>query len=388
MSRRPGARIAIDITPLVNPRAGVARYVDELLRSLVPRCPDVEFHLVSQYGNGSLAEPLGLPGTNWRAVFPRGAGSRRFQSLLLGIPTQKLLTLERYTGPVDLFHGTNAIGLPQRAGRRVVTMHDLTALLFPRYHPHRRVFHQRRYLTHSLQTADAVIAVSEATRADILRHFAVPPEKVTVIPLAAAPIFRRLDDRETGAGLSTYGLGPGSYLLYVGTLEPRKNLIRLLEAYALVRARAIELPLVLAGRPGWGTRPIQTALARSRWSRDIKVLGFVPDRDLPALYSGARLVVYPSLYEGFGLPVLEAMACGTPTVTSNTSSLAELAAGASLLVDPRDVEALAGAVTRLVQEPDLRAELSRRGLERAGGFTWEATAGKTLEVYSRVLDTA
>ena len=199
-------------------------------------------------------------------------------------------------------------------------------------------------------------------------------EKITVVYPGRDEPLARVDPAPVRA---RYGLAP-DYLLHVGTLQPRKNLARLMEAAASLRARWPELQLVLAGQPGWQAGPI---LAQARAHSDsVRLLDYVPDDDLPGLYSGARAFVFPSLYEGFGFPVLEAMACGTPVVCSNTSSLPEVAGEAALLMDPEDTAALAGAIGRLLEDTALRENLIARGLEQARKFSWERAAQETLAV--------
>jgi glycosyltransferase involved in cell wall biosynthesis len=263
----------------------------------------------------------------------------------------------------------------------VVTVHDLGYRYFPDAHP----WAQRRYLDwstrYSARAATRVIADSLATRDDLVKFYEVPPEKISVVypgrdeslgPADPAPVLAR------------HGLA-GDYLLHVGTLQPRKNLIRLIEAAATLRPRWPALTLVLAGRAGWLAEPI-LALAR-RHAGWVRLLDYVPEADLPGLYSGARAFVYPSLYEGFGFPVLEAMACGTPVICANTSSLPEVAGDAALLVNPTDTAALAAAIERALAAPPLRAELAAKGLAQVQKFSWQRTAGETLKVLKRAAAT-
>jgi glycosyltransferase involved in cell wall biosynthesis len=174
------------------------------------------------------------------------------------------------------------------------------------------------------------------------------------------------------------------YILYVGTIEPRKNITRLIQAFAQLKKRGLPHKLVIVGQPGWHCAPIYSEVERQGLQNEVIFTGYVPFEDLPALYSGAESMAFPSLYEGFGLPVMEAMACGTPVVTSDSSSLAEIADDAALLIDPLSVEQIAEALFRLHQEPHLREELSRRGRARAAEFTWERSARQTLDLYEEV----
>jgi glycosyltransferase involved in cell wall biosynthesis len=237
-----------------------------------------------------------------------------------------------------------------------------------------------------LRRVDAIITDSECSQRDIAHYLQVPKEKITVTMLAAARHFRVLSQAESAPALARAGVAP-PYILYVGSLEPRKNLLRLLEAYRLVREWSPRWGLVIVGaRNAWKSTPVAAAVERYGLQDNVTFTGYVPDEDLPALYNGAGLFCFPSLYEGFGLPVLEAMACGAPVVTSNTSSLPEVAGEAALLVDPYDVEAIAAAMQRVLSEPELAEDLRRRGLARAAEFTWERTARETIAVYERVLE--
>jgi glycosyltransferase involved in cell wall biosynthesis len=269
-------------------------------------------------------------------------------------------------------------------GPTVVTIHDLGYLHFPEAHPLR----QRAYLDWSTRTsalkATKVIADSQATRRDLIEAYGADPDKVTVVHLGRDPAFgAELAEESVSASRVRYGLAEGGgYLLYVGTLQPRKNLPRLVDAYArLVSALGDRAPrLVLAGKIGWMSQDLSAMVDRLGLAGRVVLPGYVAPQDLPAVLSGATAFVYPSLYEGFGLPVLEAGACGVPVITSNTSSLPEVAGDAAILVDPLDVEALAAAMAQLLTDDGLCAELSRKGRENARRFSWERCAAETLQV--------
>jgi glycosyltransferase involved in cell wall biosynthesis len=260
----------------------------------------------------------------------------------------------------------------------VVTVHDLGYRYFPGAHPPA----QRRYLDwstrFSARAAAHVLADSSATRADLARFYLIPESKVTVVYPGRDERLRPVDPEPVRA---RYGLPPG-YVLHVGTLQPRKNLARLMDAVAALRPRWPGLTLVLAGRPGWLSAPL---LAQARANAAfVRLLDYVPDADLPGLYAGAAVFAFPSLYEGFGFPVLEAMACGVPVVCANAASLPELAGDAALLVDPADTAALAAALDRLLADPALRQALIARGLAHIQRFTWSAAAAQTLQVLETV----
>jgi glycosyltransferase involved in cell wall biosynthesis len=243
----------------------------------------------------------------------------------------------------------------------------------------------RYWLPHILPKVEAVITISEQSRRDITKYLPVEPEKVTVTKLAASRNFLVMPDDEVIPVLKRHQISY-PYILYVGSIEPRKNLLRLLEAYRQLRLWSTKWRLVIIGaRNYWKSSPVMDHVAEFGLEQCVRFTGYVPDEDLPALYNGADLFVFPSLYEGFGLPVLEAMACGTPVVTSNSSSLPEVAGDAALLVDPYDVEAIAAAMVRVLADPDLAEALRQKGLRRAGEFTWERTARETIAVYEQVL---
>ncbi len=287
---------------------------------------------------------------------------------------------------MDLFHATEHL-LPRLSSvRTVFTLHDLIFLFHPETHKPLNRWFLTLMMPRFLRAADAVIAVSECTRRDAVRAYGIPEEKITVIYEGVSPRFRPASPEAIQAVRAKYRL-PERFILYVGTIEPRKNLTALLEAYAALQSRNTQhaARLVIVGKKGWLYEGFFRRLRELGLEERVYFTGYVPDEDLPALYSAADLFVFPSLYEGFGLPVLEAMACGVPVVCSNTSSLPEVAGDAALLADPTDIRALAAAMERALTDEALRASLRARGLERARQFTWEEAAKRTVEVYHQVL---
>ncbi|NCO37811.1 MAG: glycosyltransferase family 1 protein [Armatimonadetes bacterium CG_4_10_14_3_um_filter_66_18] len=281
----------------------------------------------------------------------------------------------------DVFH---APFLPLPFSRRVplvLTVHDVIPLLHPEWVT-RRQWTQLQAVLAGARRAAHVIADSAATRDDLLNLVPEVADRVTVVPLGVAAAFlaEQTPERVQQARLR-YGL-KRPYVVSVCTLEPRKNLPRLLDAYQVLCSRPRwEHELVLIGSPGWRLGPLRQKLAEVESDGRVHTLGHVPDDDLPALIAGAEVMAFPSLCEGFGLPVLEAMACGTPVVCANTASLPEIASGAAVLVDPLSTECLAEAIADLVQDESLRRRLAEAGRERARRFTWERTARQTLAVY-------
>jgi len=266
-------------------------------------------------------------------------------------------------------------------GPLVVTVHDLGFLHVPESFPLALRTALAALVPRSMARASRIITDSEFARRDILARYPVRPEQLVVIPLAADARFRPLGSGETAAVLARHGLRPG-FLFSLGRLNRRKNLERLLEAYGRLRASGVsDAPLVIGGKPDYG---VEAVLRRARLSEDssgVRFAGLIPDEELPVFYSAAACFVYPSLFEGFGLPLLEAMACGTPVVASNRTALPELAGDAGLLVDPEGVDGLAAAMARVLADGALARELGARGLERSRRYSWAETARRTLEVY-------
>jgi glycosyltransferase involved in cell wall biosynthesis len=295
-------------------------------------------------------------------------------------------SLDRALADADVFHCSDVLLHKPHSTRTVVTVHDLSTLLFPQFHLCSTVELHEKKIRFVRQQADVVIAVSESTRRDVIDHLGLPPDRVHVVYEAADAQFRPIEDTGTVATVvHRYGLALNNYVLTVGTLEPRKNQTRLVEAFHLLRHRraVTNLKLVVAGRKGWLYDDLFRRVEELGLTKDVIFAGVVPDKDLPALMNGALMFVYPSLYEGFGLPVLEAMACGVPVITSNVSSLPEVAGDAAVLVDPCDVEGLAQAMQSLIESEEVRATLRRNGLAQAAQFSWERAARETLLAYQR-----
>jgi glycosyltransferase involved in cell wall biosynthesis len=260
----------------------------------------------------------------------------------------------------------------------------MTVFITPGYHDFKKLVLDRTLIPRVAKRADAIITVSNSARYDILRHLKVPREKVKVIMGAVSSHFRPIvDPAQLDSVKAKYGLHQ-PFILYVGTIEPRKNLTRLIQAFADLKKSGLPHKLVIVGQSGWHVGPIFAEVERLGLTKDIIFTGYVPIEDLPALYSLCESMAFPSLYEGFGLPVLEAMACGAAVVTSRSSSLIEVAGDAALLVNPLSVAEIADSLRRLHLDPNLRAELRVQGIVRASHFTWEAAARSTLDLYEKV----
>ena len=269
--------------------------------------------------------------------------------------------------------------------RIVVTVHDILFERYPQFFDPGDLKQLKLRVPLTLRRAAAVLTVSEFSKREIVQRYRVPPEKVVVTPNAADPMFRPIGDQaQLAAVRERYGIG-AQYILFVGALKPNKNLKTLVEAYVrLRRADAIRHKLVLVGARDWLYDHTFAAARAAGYADELVFTGHVPDEDLVALYSAADLFVQPSLFEGFGLPSLEAMACGTPVVTAHSAAIPEVVGDAALMVDPLDVEALAGAISTVLTDDALRACLSTRGLQRAAAFSWETTARIVMGVYRDV----
>ncbi|HLV02602.1 MAG TPA: glycosyltransferase family 1 protein [Acidobacteriota bacterium] len=366
-------RIAFDGTTLRAQQTGVGLYSEHLFSHLSQRVTDERLYLISNQAIVS-SRPLPEDTTIYTKMsFPVRA-----------VWMQCLAPFVLKALEADVAHFTNSIAPLLTRTPTVLSVHDMSLELFPGYHPKRRLL-TRPLIKLSVQKSAAVVTVSEHSRNDIIRLLEVPPERVHVIPEAAAPCFRPCHDREL---LETvrhrYGLGE-KVVLFVGTLEPRKNVPRLIRSFKhVVRRWDSSCQLICAGAFGWGYQAVKRAIEEEQLQGSVKLLGYVPYEDLPRLYSLATIFIFPSFYEGFGLPVIEAMACGTPVITSNNSSLAEIAEGSAELIDPLDCESMAHAMIRLLSDPERRIELSLRGLETAARYSWVKTASETLSVYRKV----
>jgi len=285
-----------------------------------------------------------------------------------------------------LYHEPNFIPLPY-SGPLVLTIHDLSCFDHPETHPTERVRLMHQHQPEALERAHHVLVVSEATKRSLQQWFDVPSERITVTHLAADARFHPRPATTLAPLLAPLGLTPGGYILCVGTLEPRKNLLTLFAAYSgLPPQLRRRFPLVVAGMSGWHSKDLVTTAKTMQQRGELRLLGYVDDELIPSLYAGAALVGYPSRYEGFGLPALEAMASGIPVVTSNTTSLPEVVGNAGIMVPPDDVDQMREALLSILEDQNLSQKLSLRGLDRAAGFSWESCAKKTFTTYGLVLD--
>ncbi len=365
--------VGFDATTIRGNKTGVGYYTARLLERLTRvggRANPIDELVV--LSNLELALSSDLP----RTTIYRGA---RFG--IRGLWMQGALPMILRRLRPDVCHFTNFLAPLSTSSPYVVTFHDMSLQLLPRYHTLKKRLLTAALMPEVAKRARLIITPSESARSDVARTLGVARSKIRAIPHAPDPLFRPERSKKSFERLvREYGLRK-PYLLYVGTLEPRKNITRAIEAFAKVAHRFPDHFFYLVGGLGWKYGETLRALARLGLGDRVRRLGYVPEEDLPALYSHADLMVYPSLYEGFGFPVVEGMACGVPVLTSKSSSLREIADGAALLVDPYDVGAMAEAMERGLNRGRERDELIARGLSRAGSFSWERTAAETLEVY-------
>jgi glycosyltransferase involved in cell wall biosynthesis len=375
-------RITMDVSPAVHRHAGLGRYAHELLSAELAAAPEHAYQTVyyAPHGDERPAPPLDrVPGRALRV----SAKPWRMSVLLAHFTGQYL---DRWLPAGDVFHATDHLLPPLQRSRTVFTVHDLIYLFYPQYHLPLNRWYLTLMMPRFLRRADAIIAVSENTRRDVTRLMGIPAERITVVYEGVNPAYTPdIAPAEVQRVRARLHL-PERYVLCLGTLEPRKNVSGLLDAYQALLARSPKTPpLVLAGRKGWLFEPIFERVRALGLEERVCFTDWVPEADTPPLMAGAEVFVYPSLYEGFGLPPLEAMACGTPVIASTAASLPEIVGEAGLLVDPQDSAGLTQALERLLDDPALRARLRAQGLARARQFTWEAAARQTLAVYERVL---
>ena len=386
--------IAIDYTTGIYPGAGVARYTRSLVWALARL--DGE----NRYSLFYAARGLPRPTPETEQADELFAKHRNFRPV--GVPLsvrqmfglwQRLrvpLPVDLFTGRCDIVHSPDFVSPPHRAGADVITVHDLSFLVVPECAEPKLAAFLGKTVPGAVRRADRIVAVSEQTKRDLVRLLSVPEGRVKVAYNGVDPRFRPMHPAAEERERLRRKLNlPERFILHVGTLEPRKNLARLVEAYGQVAQRlganGQPVALVLAGRKGWLYEPIIEAAERAnREGGNVVFVDFVYDDDLPLLYNMAEAFAYPSLYEGFGLPVAEALACGTPTLASNDGALVEVAGDAALVVDARSVEEIAAGLERLLTDDELRTRLAKAGPERAARFTWEAAAKTVLDAYREV----
>lgn len=371
-------RLAFNATALLSPLTGVGQYCHHLATGIIARgSADVDFFYGAYWSRQLRDAPAGplaasLPWLRRNVPYSyelrRWLQNSRFRQ---GSRRQEF----------DLYHEPNILAL-DFSGPTVITVHDLSWIRHPAAHPVERVRAMNRYFEPGLRRARALITHSDFVKRELVEVFGVNPDTISTVPLGAEALFHPRTSRQTAEALSRHHLKHGQYFLAVGTLEPRKNIALVLRSYLQLPADARErFPLVIVGMDGWNTETLAGQIAHAARSGQVRRLGYVERAELASLTAGALALVYPSIYEGFGLPPLEAMSCGTPVFCANAASLPEVVGDAGVLIDPQDDQSLMHAMHRLTEDSSWRIRLSQLALERSGLFGWEKCVDGTLQVY-------
>ncbi len=377
-------RIGIDFRAALSHPCGIARYSRELARGLLSLNEDIELVLYSATRYGSVLDriPRAIREHPRSHLIERRLPAKALKALCY-LPG---FNLKWITGPIALLHHTDLTYLPNEGTPEIVTVHDLAYEISPRFHePDFRATVGER-VRQAVERATLIIVPSESTRRDLLERHEVEAERIRVIPHGVDHVLRKLEETDhpdqDGVPRSVF---EKPYLLHVGTIEPRKNLVRVLQAFEKIRREGIETRLVIAGPKGWMTEAYERALNHCAYRHEVFEVGSVEESTLRKLYRSATAVVYPSLYEGYGLPVVEAMAQGVPVMTSDRSATQEIAGDDAVLCDPEDVDSMARGMAELVKNEALRDHLRKAGRRKTSLLTWQRTARQTYEAYREVL---
>ena len=377
-------KVILSVEPIRFPLTGIGRYTFELAKALQAQGALDDLRLFGATGfvaNLPQAQEQSGNGHRFKGwIQGSRLASEAYRRLMPLVKQRALRHSQDY-----LYHGPNFY-LPPFAGRMVSTFHDLSPFTWAGCAPPERARFMQRELRLAVKRADAFITDSEFNRQELASFFSIPLEKIHAIPLASGAEFQPRAAGENQPVLAPYDLQHGGYSLYVGTIEPRKNLLNLLSAYErLPLPLRQRWPLILSGYRGWQSDKIHEAISRAECQGWARYLGFVPTADLPHLLAGARLFCFPSHYEGFGLPVLEAMSCGVPVVCSNSSSLPEVVGDTALMTTPEDVDGLGRLLQQGLEDTAWRTQASLAGLARARAFSWQRCADETQQVYRQVM---
>lgn len=387
-------KVILSIEAVHPPLAGIGRYAWELATRLPKHAEieDVRYMADGFWRNlpdlstvAANSEPaISAPPVDLKTRLRRRLGripvlASLYQKIKPGITSSRLDGLAE-----GIFHGPNFF-VPATHLPSVVTIHDLSIYRYPQWHPQARIERMRRDIPEAIERANAIITVSESVRQEVIREFNLPEQRVHAVLNGVDEAYRPYTAEQTLAVLSKVGLQHGGYSLFVSTVEPRKNLTNLLKAYReLPERERFRYPLVIAGGGGWQSREIHADIDRAQNEGWLKYLGFVDQAILPHLYAGSRLFVYPSWYEGFGIPIAEAMASGVPVLTSNCSSMPEVAAGAAILTEPADVDAIRLGLQQGLFDDAWRAQAVTQGLQRAAQLSWDKCVADTIKVYTTI----
>lgn len=373
-------KVHIDGKPLFNQKTGIGYYCYNLIEAL--NSLDSQSKYIATYNTSRIRKNKLVSGPEKYVWYPYTKLRRH-----VGTTFPYNLALENFLGDFDIYHGTAFSVLPTRKAKKVLTVYDAAYKRFPETIEKNNFAFLTEWLPYFIEKSDHILAISESGKEELIHYFNVKPEKISVTYLAADQAYHPipLEDSYRNVVREKYNL-PSQFILYTGTIEPRKNLINLITAYQKVLQRTqCDHSLVLAGGKGWLYDEVFAAVNKLNLQDKVRFLGYVDFHDLPYLYNLAEVFAYVSKYEGFGLPPLEAMQCGTPVLTSNTSSLPEVVGDAAIMVEPANVDEIAEHLEALISNQALREEYSKKGLQRAAQFSWEKTAASTIEAYKKLL---
>jgi glycosyltransferase involved in cell wall biosynthesis len=376
-------RIAFNATSLLSPLTGIGQYSRHLAQGFLQH-PEVDADFF--YGAFWQKEVRETPMPGAQRLLPWIRNHVPYSYAL-----RRLVQAQRFRAHVksnkfDLYHEPNILPLPFDDGPTVVTVHDLSWIRYPETHPVERVRAMNKYFERGLKQAALLLTDSKFVKQELIGVFGVDEHAIIPIPLGVEPLFRPCNVDQTRPVLDRFGLAHGHYLLAVGTLEPRKNLGMAITAYTrLPPATRARYPLVLVGMSGWLNSPLEAQIAPLLQAGEVRRLGYLSRSDLACVTAGATSLIYPSLYEGFGLPPLEAMSCGVPVIASDRSSLPEVVADTGLLIPPDDLGAVSNAMQRMIDDPALRQVLSEKSYARSKLFSWPQCVTQTLAAYRHVL---
>lgn len=376
-------RVAFNATSLLSPLTGIGQYSRQLALGLASHANiDADFFYGAMWSKHVRGAPL--PG-------PAGLVPWLRKHVPFSYELRRLIQNNRFAQHAkqqafDLYHEPNILPLPFQ-GPTAITVHDLSWIRYPQAHPPERVRAMDKYFLPGLERALLILTDSEFVKRELMDVFGVKPERIRPVLLGVEALFHPRSTDETRAVLDAHGLVHGQYILAVGTLEPRKNLAVALRAFMqLAPALRKRFPLVLVGMKGWHTSALEQQIAPLIAAGEIRQLGYLPREDLATIIAGAATLIYPSIYEGFGLPPLEAMACGVPVITSNVSSIPEVVGDTGLMLDPQDMDGFAKGMETLLTAPDVREAMARKALARSAQFTWASCVSQTVEAYRLVLN--
>lgn len=370
--------ITIDVSAAVHSRAGLGRYAERLATAVHAKLPDQ----VALFSNRGKTAQLPAVLSN---ITPHHTINAGYKPWRMAVQMANLMHIgfDRLVPDTDIFHSTEHLLFPLKRGATVLTMHDLIFKLFPEYHKKLNYTFLNWAVPTFCERATHIIAVSESSKRDVVAHYGVDPAKITVVYEAASTIFRPPSPQQIAYVRQTYNL-PEQFLLHISTIEPRKNLDRLLDAFKQLRQAHSNLHLLLVGAKGWLMDDFFARIEREGLRDHVRPLGWIPDDDLSAIIAAASLAVQPSLYEGFGLPILEEMACGQVVAASNSASHPEVGGDAAVYFSPKNVDEMAAVIGRLLTDREEYEHRKTLSIAQASQFSWERCAAETIEIYNRI----